>query len=194
MNDPVPSPGLGPPRESSPLREGLRDDSPLHPEVRSPPRLVVDRTRERLREGIYNLDPFDIADLVKMYAPTRGDPTKGNIDNEIDFNWKRWETYGKRDYTELRGYHEQGWREVQHSMFPGRFAPEGTEGPVVVKDMILMERPMRLTVAARNDEIDMATRAMRVNRQNIGATPEGSAPRVIFADRTSREAIEIPKE
>jgi hypothetical protein len=177
-----------PPAPVAPMREALRE-APRAP----PRRLVVDHTRERMRSGIGLSDPYDIADIMRVYAPTRGDPSKGNIDNEIDFNWKRYETYGRRDYSELREYHNQGWREVAHESFPGRFAPEGTTGPVIVRDMILMERPMRLTVKARNEEIDAATRAMRVNRQNLGTTPEGQAPRIVIADRTSREAIPIPE-
>jgi len=177
--------------EPSPLRDSPREEG-LHP-VRETMRLTLDRTRERLREGNANIDPFNIDDLVAQYAPTRGDPRKGNIDNEIDFNWKRYECLGKADYSEQREYYLQGWRPVLHSHFPGRFAPEGTEGPVIVKDMILMERPMRLTVKARMDEHEQATRAMRVNRENLGVTPEGQAPRMVLTNRTTREAIEIPE-
>jgi hypothetical protein len=173
-------------------REGPRAE--VRPPQRGSPRLLqVDPSRQRMREGAATIDPYDIADIMRMYAPTNGDPAKNNIDNEIDFNWKRWETYGRRDYAELRDYHLQGWREVMHHHFPGRFAPEGTEGPVVVKDMLLMERPMRLTVKARNEGILAATRAMKVNQSNLGTTPEGSAPRVVYADRTSREPIPIPE-
>lgn len=154
--------------------------------------LRLDPLRERLHSGNANIDPFDISDIYAKYAPTRGDARRGNVDNEIDFNWKRYETYGKADYAEQRAYHAQGWRPVMHHHFPGRFAPEGTEGPVLVKDMILMERPMRLTVRARNEEIYAATQAMQVNRQKVASTPDGSMPRVVYADRTSREAIEIP--
>jgi len=56
-----------------------------------------------------------------------------------------------------------------------------------------MERPMRLTVQARHEEIAEATRAMQVHRLKITATPEGSAPRIVYAGRTIREAIEIPE-
>jgi hypothetical protein len=161
------------------------------PEVREALRLVDDG-RERLRQGNANVDPFDLADLKRMYAPTDGDPRKGNIAHEIDFNWKRYETYGKRDYAEMRMYHDQGWRPVMHDTFPDRFAPAGTDGAIVVKDMILMWRPMRLTVQARQEEYHLATQAMEVNRQKVATTVEGQAPRVVFADRSTREAVQIP--
>jgi len=183
--------GLDPLDDFGTVREAPREQ--IRSEVRGQIRLQIDPTRERMRSGEASLDPYDIADLVQMYAPTNGDPRKGNIDNEICFEWKRWETYGRRDYSELRGYHQQGWREVMHHNFPGRFAPPGTDGPVVVKDMLLMERPMRLTVQARNEEMRLATQAMTVNQQKLEVTPEGQAPRKVFADRTTREAIPIPE-
>lgn len=153
--------------------------------------LRVDPLRERLHNGVANIDPFDITDIYAKYAPTRGDPRRGNVQNEIDFNWKRYETYGKPDYAEQRSYHAQGWRPVMHHHFPERFAPLGTQGPVIVKDMILMERPMTLTLRARNEEIAEATRAMQVNRQKVKDTPDGTMPRVVYADRSSREDISI---
>lgn len=198
--DRIPSPS-SPFYRSDPIREDLREDnvSVLRPDRQSEvgfddrlEELRLDPTRERQRSGNANVDPFDIADLAKKYAPTNGRGTPEQVAREIDFNWKRYETYGKADYAEQRAYHAQGWRPVMHHHFPGRFAPEGTEGPVLVKDMILMERPMRLTVRARNEEIYAATQAMQVNRQKVASTPDGSMPRVVYADRTSREAIEIP--
>jgi hypothetical protein len=39
-----------------------------------------------------------------------------------------------------------------------------------------------------------ATRAMQAHRKVMAATPEGSAPRGVYADRTTREAIEIPDD
>jgi hypothetical protein len=184
----------------SPWRESPHEDVPfgipgasaeaLRPLVHE--ELRLDLTRQRLHSGNQNIDPYAIDDIAAKYAPTRGDPRRGNVQNEIDFNWKRYETYGKPDYSEQRAYHAQGWRPVMHHHFPGRFAPEGTQGPVIVKDMILMERPMTLTLKARNEEIDQASLAMRVNREKVRDTPDGSAPRIVYADRTSREAIEIP--
>jgi hypothetical protein len=189
----VPSPFRDSPHADHPqgIQGGLAGLSePLRSEIHG--ELRIDPNRERLRSGNANIDPFDISDIMAKYAPTRGDPMKGNIDHEIDFNWKRFETYGKPDYAEMRAYQDQGWRPVQHHHFPGRFAPPGTQGSVIVKDMILMERPMRLTVQARSEEIREATRAMQVHRQKVADTPEGSAPRIVYTDRTTREAIDIP--
>lgn len=173
-----------------PLQAGLVGAS-LHSDMLGD--LQVDPDRERRHQGVAAIDPFDIADIMAKYAPTRGQGTPEQVAKEIDFNWKRFETYGKPDYAEQRSYADQGWRVVRHHHFPGRFAPAGTQGPIIVKDMVLMERPMRLTAQARNEEIVAATRAMQVHRRKVAETPEGSAPRVVYADRSSREAISIPE-
>jgi len=173
-----------------PLQAGLAGAS-LHSDILGD--LQVDPDRERRHSGVAAIDPFDVSDIMAKYAPTRGTGTPEQVAKEIDFNWKRYETYGKPDYAEQRTYADQGWRAVQHHHFPGRFAPPGAQGPVVIKDMVFMERPMRLTVQARNEEMLMATRAMQVHRRKVADTPEGHSPRVVYADRTTREAIEIPE-
>lgn len=182
--DRIPSPGQ---------RESVRDttEDQVRPEQRSGLRLQDDG-RERQRTGNQNADPFNIDDIYLEYAPTRGDPRRGNIKNEIDFNWKRYEVAGKPDYSEMRTYQEQGWKQVQHGDFPGRFAPAGTEGAVIVKDMVLMHRPMRLTIEARNEEMSSANRAMQAQHIKAAETPEGQAPRMTPVIKSSRENIEIP--
>jgi hypothetical protein len=188
----VPSPFREAPHEGG-LAAGLAaGEQVLRSEVHG--ELRIDPDRERRHKGNAAIDPYDVSDIMAKYAPTRGDPTRGNVDAEIDFNWKRFETYGRPDYAESRMYQDQGWRPVQHHHFPGRFAPPGTQGPVIIKDMILMERPMRLTVQARNEEILEATRAMQVHRQKVAETPEGHSERIVYANRSQREAISIPNE
>jgi len=177
------------------VRDNPRTDDPqpreaLRAEERSQLR-IRDDGRSRQMTGDAAINPFDITDIYSIYAPTGGDPK--NAHNEIDFNWKRWEVHGEQNFSEWLTNQRQGWRAVQHSDFPGRFAPPGTEGPVRVKDMILMERPMRLTVQARQEEYDKASRTLQMHRQVMKTTPEGQAPRLVLADRSAREAIEIPE-
>src|SRR5262245_44696927 len=134
----------------SPVRENPRgNDPPIREQVRPETRdalRIVDDGRTRQLSGDATINPFDIPDIMAAYAPTNGDPAKGNIDNETSFEWKRYEVYGQQDYSEWLSNTNQGWRPVQHEHFPGRFGPPGASGMVRVKDMVLMERPMRLTV------------------------------------------------
>jgi hypothetical protein len=175
------------------LREGFRDNprEQQRPEARSDIR-PVDDGRQRMRSGDAVINPYNIDDIRKLYCPTNGTGTAEQVAGETDFQWNNYETYGKRDFSQLRAYYDQGWRNVPHSMFPDRFAPTGTEGPVIVNDMILMERPMRLTVQARQEDYVRATRSMQVHRLKMAEAPEGQAPRTTPVIKTSREAIEIP--
>jgi hypothetical protein len=175
-------------------RESLREDprEKIRAEMRGDIR-PVDDGRQRMRKGDAAINPYDIDDIRRMYCPTNGTGTKEQIARETDFQWNNYETYGKQDFSRLRAHYDQGWRNVPHSMFPDRFAPVGTEGPVIVNDMILMERPMRLTVEARQEDYARATRAMQVHRQRMAEAPDGQAPRTTPVIRTSREAIEIPE-
>ena len=177
----------------SELRTELRDDprEQQRPEMRSEIR-PMDDGRQRMRTGDAVINPYDIDDIRRVYCPTNGYGTKEQVARETDFQWNTYEVYGKKDFSLLRAYHDQGWRNVPHSMFPDRFAPPGTEGPVIVNDMILMERPMRLTVEARKEDYERATRSMQVHRLKMAEAPEGQAPRTTPVIRTSREAIEIP--
>jgi len=179
---PSPSTPRETPREAAGLGDDqLRDERPLREEERYTRSLRPDDGRERLRSGNANVNPFQMDDILARYPDT-------------DFNWKRYEVAGKPDYAEQRAYYDQGWRNVLHEQFPNRFAPEGTTGPVIVKDMILMERPMRLTLQARREEMDAANRAMMVHRQQMAVAPDGQAPRMAPSIRTTREAIQIPDD
>lgn len=157
------------------------------------PNSFIDDGRQRHRTGDAAINPYDLTDIMKMYAPTNGTGSQAQIAKEVHFEWKAYETYGKSNHLQLIAHEQQGWRPVMHSDFPGRFAPMGTEGKVHVNDMLLMHRPMRLTVQARQEEYTKATRAMQMHRQKMAEAPEGQAPRTTPVVRTSREAIDIPE-
>ena len=183
-------------RIPSPPPMDARPSERTHERPSLPPGLQDDG-RVRNRTGEQVVDPYNIDDIKNAYAPTNGDPSKGNIQYEVDFEWKAYETYGKKNYSQYHAHEDQGWRPVMHSDFPGRFAPAGEEGSVRVNDMILMHRPMRLTAQARKEDYGRATRAMQVHREKMAETPEGQHTRMKPVIRSSieplpREAIEVP--
>lgn len=190
----VPSPGMGNMAmgDARPMERGESRVPPGLSESRIPPGLMDDG-RERGLSGAMAINPYDITDIKKMLAPTDGKGTIEQVAREVDIEWKAHETYGKPNYHQYQMHIKQGWRPVHYSDFPERFAPAGAEGAVRLNDMILMHRPMRLTVKARKEEYDKAVAAMQVHRKQMAETPEGQAPRVVLADRSTREAIEIPE-
>jgi hypothetical protein len=138
--------------------------------------------RVRSLRGNYSADPFDIPkEWLDRYP-------------NLSFEWKNYEIFGKPDHQQRNFEERQGWRACPYSMFPGLYAPVGEPGLIIVKDMILMERPAHLTQEARQEEIDRARYNQRANQQRAAATPPGQAPRLSPQFGSQVVPLEIPDE
>lgn len=151
---PPPVPGLGA------AREGPRTDQPRE-------YLRADQgDRVRQLKGPHSINPFDISDNLLARYP------------DLSFQWNAYEIAGRPDQRQKQFEEMQGWRACPHSMFPGYFAPVGEPGYIIVKDMILMERPADLTKEARQEEIARAMQNQMVNQRRAAQPSDGStAPR-----------------
>src|SRR5262245_66433456 len=96
--------------------------------------------RVRSLKGVQSIDPFHIPSELLARHPN------------LSFQWNNYEVLGKPDHRQAHFEQSQGWRACPHSMFPGYYAPIGEPGYIIVKDMILMERPAHLTKEARQEE------------------------------------------
>lgn len=78
------------------------------------------------------------------------------IPEGFDYQWNPVEVLGKPFSAMEAGASlamaENGWRPVPSDRHPGRFMPEGYEGPVIRDGLRLDERPMVLTLEARAEE------------------------------------------
>lgn len=169
------------PRIPSPNREFSREGPREHDAIRDYQR-PEEGERVRSRKGNQAVDPFYVPPELQARYP------------DLSFNWKNHEVYGKIDQADRRMIQDQGWRACPHSMFPGYFAPEGSPGPIIIQDMVLMERPMHLTVEARNEEIGRAYQNEAAHRQRASQAPAGQAPRMPMSMRSQTVSLEIPEE
>lgn len=163
-------------------RDTLQDDIE---ELRQPMRPDVEDERVRLRSGDSAIDPFNIPmDVVKSFMDDYG----------LSLEWKRYEVFGQQNYAYMRSLEQQGWRPLpgNHPLIDGMFGPKGDSGPVIVEGNILMERPMRLTREAREEERRKAGHQISLGHQKMRESPEGQAPRMAPQIKTSREAMTIP--
>lgn len=120
--------------------------------------------RVRMLRGAQSIDPFALPpELLAKYPG-------------MSFQWNAYEVFGRPDHRQRQFEEMQGWRAVPYSMFPGYFAPIGTPGFIVVKDMVLMERPQNLTDEARREEIARANQNLRIN-QRMAAEPTVLGPK-----------------
>ena len=163
-------------------RDAIREEKPADSE---PLRPDVSVERTRLRSGDSAINPLDIpTDIVLKFEKDYG----------LSIEWKRYEVFGQQNFAYMRTQQQQCWRPLpsNHPLIDGMFGPNGNADHVVVEGMILMERPMKLTLEARAEEQRKADRAVRLGHQKMSQTPEGTAPRTAPQVSVTREAIAVP--
>lgn len=121
-------------------------------EQREPNRMDVRETpekRQRLRKGAASVSPTNIPQ--EMIPP------------DTDLQWVTDSIHGEPTPQIRQGFEINGWRPVTSDMFGGRFdgmfMPKGHKGEINVMGEVLMERPLELTIEARQEQYGEAVRA-----------------------------------
>lgn len=88
--------------------------------------------------------------------------------NEVPSGWTyQWNTVSvlNRKLEEIEQgdlrMHENGWRPVPASRHPGRWAPVGFEGSIIIEGLRLEERPLSLTIEANQEDTLRARAQLR---------------------------------
>lgn len=156
------------------LREPLRD--PAHPIVgkavnRDPVHEKPVRTRRR--KLLQNEDQF--------YLPVDEIPDthKAMLDGElvVSYEWKRYSNMGQEDPFYIASLREQGWEPVPPSRHPNWVPPGYAEPHIIKGGLMLMERPVHLSIEARKEEKSLAKRQVREAEARLGMTPKGEMTR-----------------
>ncbi len=85
-----------------------------------------------------------------------------------DYQWNRKSVYNQIDTSELILMSENGWRPVPAERHPGMFMPVGAKGEIERDGLVLMERPMALTLEARAEEKLKADGLIRAQSELLG--------------------------
>jgi hypothetical protein len=136
---------------------------------------VEPRVRTRQRKATVNENPFDLP--------------MDEIPEGSNYEWKRWSISGQHDPFYIASQRQQGWEPVNPKMHP-TWVPPGYNEPHIIKDgMILMERPMELTIEARKELRQMSQVQVKEAEQRLGMTPKDTATRELseVAPRISKE-------
>jgi len=159
-------------REARSMRGGLRSESERE-DVRSDVRSDSVRAAEIRAQEI--LDSLDGAD---------------NFGNELDipadlapegwaYELKRVEVAGKEDRHHQLGLQRMGWtpvpanRDSRHAAY----MPVGYDGPIMIKGLMLMEKPKILVERARQAEKKEALDQIRASEDKLRDQPSNTAPR-----------------
>jgi hypothetical protein len=145
---------------------------------------------------------------AKQIREHRGDEIdegdKFAIDQSIipegwDYQWKRHTVLGKDDPSYDVNLRMNGWEPVPAKRHP-QMMPSGSAASAITRDgMILMERPMELTMEAKARDKRKAQLQVRAKEASLAEAPQGQFGRdnkgaPLASVSKSFEAIPIPKE
>lgn len=162
-------------RKKASPRVALRE--PAHRErvaavTREPAHSKPERTRRR------KLTTGD--DMFWLPIDEIPDTHKAEVDGNliVSYEWKRWSVTGQEDPFYLATLREQGaWEPVLPSRHP-TWLPAGYTGQHIIKGgLILMERPIELSIEAYHEGRALAKRQVRDAEARLGMTPKGELTR-----------------
>lgn len=103
------------------------------------------------------------------------------------YEWKRFSVHGQEDPFYIAHQRQQGWEPVDPKRHPN-WLPEGYQGNTIIKDgLLLMERPIELTMEARDETRKASRRQIDDQKAQLGMTPNGQLPR--DADARTRPQV-----
>jgi hypothetical protein len=102
---------------------------------------------------------------------------KSDIPEGWDYQWKRQSLLGKEDPTYEVMLARTGWEAVPLSRHP-HYMPEGYVGTTILRrGMLLMERPLEITLEVRRMENKRARNQVRIREQQLTQAPAGQFER-----------------
>lgn len=123
-------------------------------------------------------------------------PTEFHIPEEqiplnTSYQWNNDTVFGQTNPSYSSHAQMQGWRAVDASRHP-HLMPEGYTGPIKVKGQILMERPMELTLEARQEDYERAIGEVQRKEEQLYGAPAGTLPRA--RANGSQDFIQVNRE
>lgn len=129
--------------------------APIREETAEPVREPI-RAKTRTRKGV-GIDKFNIPQSM--------------IPDGVDLQWNTDSVMGQPSMQERTAMEQQAWEAVTGDMWDGRFdgmfMRRGHKGEINVGGLVLMWRPIELTLEARAEELHAARTARNVEERKI---------------------------
>lgn len=158
--------GVGKPAPPPKLNPTVRRDLTRHPETG---RVVVVRdgityTRTHSNQG----DKFFIA--------------ASDVPDGMSYQWIAVTVDGAEQRNSMQGFEMNGWRPVKMHRYPGRYGPallngRKNESPIILDGLMLVERPIELTIEAREEELKAAHQLIRTRNEQFAPKLPGALDR-----------------
>ncbi len=143
-----------PPREmrkgGRPRKRVLTPRQPVHEELRPLSKQAAD----------YAMDyDDDDDDRLKIH--------RNEIPDGMDYQWVTDSILGQPAPQRRARFERKGWQPVPAARHDGRFMPKGFQGEINVDGLVLMERPMELTIRARQRDHFRATGQVKAKEAQL---------------------------
>jgi hypothetical protein len=106
-----------------------------------------------------------------------------DIPDGMSYQWIAITVAGAEQRASIAQFQQNSWEAVPMSRYPGRYGPEKLNGqsnnePIIIDGLMLCERPIELTIEAREEEIGAARELIRTrNEQFVPRLPEARSRR-----------------
>lgn len=117
------------------------------------------------------------------------------IPDQMDYQWVAVSVLGQPDMQMRSNFEMQGWEAVPALRHDGMFMPKGHQGEINYGGLVLMERPIELTIEARCEDQSRAREARAVEERNLlsgnipGVTMDTQHPSARAVTRITKEVI-----
>lgn len=98
------------------------------------------------------------------------------IPQGMSYEWKTVSVFGKENPSYNVMLRDQGWEPVNSDRHPDMVS-EGYNGPIIRDGLMLMERPIELTLEAQAEDRAAARQVVQTKKQQMGEAPAGTLPR-----------------
>lgn len=150
------------------IEKGInRKDLPISSKAEDP----RERAERRAAEIKANRGDVDLDSIDEFYI----DPAI--IPEGWSYEWKRYTLLGKEDPSYQVTLARAGWEAVPASRHPEMMPVNSSSAIIERKGNILMERPLSLTLEARDVELRRARNQVRAKEAQLGSTPDGTMTR-----------------
>lgn len=157
--------------------------SPTTPKLKGRPKGAKNKIRDKDHLSTREPARFSERDVEHDKPRVRTRRSNANYSSPLDFpleeipegssyEWKRYSNVGEEDHHYIAQLRLDGWEPVDPRRHPNRVPPGYDKPNIIYNGLILMERPLELTLAARREASQNAKQKMVEAEQRLGLAPK----------------------
>lgn len=174
----------------SPARRGRPPKAKIEDSPAATP--VAKKYKMKAKPNWEDLDP----EALTSDSPDRLHISRDQIPEGMDLQWVTDSVFGQPMPQHRAEFEKRGWTPVHQEDFDGRFngiwMPRGAPGEIKVEGVVLMARPIEISIKARRLERRAALEAVQIKESSLkggdlpGVTLDSQHPNALNSNRINR--------